>query len=247
MVQVNTVTDKELKIITSKKILFAHMSVGGNIIQGIEEMGNDDSRYARLNVVKYTENSKVDLPGIYHFYIGDNSFPDRKISNCRKMLLERKKGALFDSLLFKYCYVDFNKDTDINVLFSEYMDFVNRVKIQYPHLQIIHVTVPLTVNYRNWKGWLKFRIFGNHPNEKRSLFNEKLRKTFVKSDLIYDLARVEASDSSGEELFYMSRGRKVNYLSEELTGDGGHLNASGRKKAAIEMLRTLGKLEEGGK
>jgi hypothetical protein len=239
-----TITDAELEVVKDKKILFAHMSVGGNVIQGIEEIRNDDPRYALLKVVEYSEDSQVKSPGIYHYLVGDNSFPDKKIRSCSEKLIGRKTGGQFDAFVFKFCYVDVKKDTDVNALFSSYSEFVNRVKKQYPDLKLVHVTVPLTVNYRNLKGWLKFRLFRNHPNENRSEFNEKLKEAFGKSDLIYDLASLEASDSSGKELYYMSRGKRVYYLSEELTDDGGHLNAFGRKKAAVELLRTLARLEE---
>jgi len=246
MMTMDNVTDAELEVVKSKKILFAHMSVGANIIQGIEELRNSDSRYAKLNVVKYSDGSPVESPGIYHFLIGDNSFPEKKVQSCRETVVGKKAGRLFDAFIFKYCYVDINEDTDVEALFLDYSKFLNGIKKQYSDLKFIHVTVPLTVKYRGLKGWLKFRFFRNHPNEKRSLFNEKLNEVYGKNDLIFDLAGLEASGKSGDELFYLSGGKKVKFLSGELTDDGGHLNAAGREKAAIELIRTLAKLGENG-
>lgn len=237
------VTDAEIEKVAGKKVLFAHMSVGNNILQGIDELKARDSRFNKINVIEYSEGIAVETPGIYHFLIGDNSFPEKKIQSCFDILSQRELGTLFDALILKFCYVDIMGDAEPEALFSGYSRFVDSVKRGFPDLEIVHVTVPLTVRYQGIKGWLKFHLSREPGNEKRSIFNRKMIETFGKDDLVYDLARLEALDSRGKELFYMSRGQKVNYLAGEYTDDGGHLNAAGRKKAAMELVKILGRLD----
>ena len=116
---------------------------------------------------------------------------------------------------------------------------ISTFKEKYPALDIIHVTVPLTVRYSGLKGWLKFTLGRKPPNDKRSQFNEMLIQEFGNSGRIFDLAGLESTDSKGRKLSYTSGGRAVPYMASEYTSDGGHLNEMGRILAGLEFLKVL--------
>ena len=248
MMEVNTdiISSAALEKMANSRILFAHMSVGRNVLQGIRELQQADPRFEKIRITPYETGVDTSAPGLYHFLVGNNSFPEKKISVCRKMLIDGETGPGFNAFIFKYCYVDFKKETDVEAVFMDYLKLVEEIKSRYPDVKVVHVTVPLTVRYKGLKGWLKFHLFGDHPNEKRSMFNRRLKETFGDNDLIFDLAGIESTDRAGKELKYMSKGQKVNYMAGEWTDDGGHLNMPARKRAALKFMETLARLTENG-
>ena len=215
------------------------MSVGNNILDGIRKLQEQDPRLKQLRIVPYKPGMKTGEPGIYHFLLGNNSFPDKKVKACQEVFLSGKQEEQFDVAVFKYCYVDFKKDTNVDDVFNDYMMMISRLKGDYPDLDIIHVTVPLTVRYTGLKGWLKFVLGKGPPNEKRSLFNEMLIEEYGQLDPIFDLAKVESTDNTGKRMSYDSDGKTVYYMVRDYTSDGGHLNDTGQTLAALELIKTL--------
>jgi hypothetical protein len=234
------ISGKALEDISSKKILFFHMSVGNNILDGIREIQEQDPRFKSVEIRAYEPGSEVRQPGLYHFMLGYNHYPDKKVEACESTLFADDVGRQFDVIVFKYCYVDFRKDSDVGKIFSNYSRMISGFREKFPDLEIVHVTVPLTVRYLGLRGWLRFQLGKTPPNDQRSEFNELLEGTFGNTDRIFDLAGLESTDSRGKKLSYDSNGRSVPYLAGEYTDDGGHLNRAGRLLAAIEFLKAIG-------
>jgi len=233
------ISNESLQNISSKKILFFHMSVGNNILDGIKEIQELDPRFKRVEIKKWEPGMEVPKPGLYHFMLGSNHYPDRKIEACENVLLPDSLGKQFDMIVFKFCYVDFGKNSDVQEIFSNYSRMISGFRNNFPDLEIVHVTVPLTVRYLGLKGWLRFVLGRTPPNDKRSDFNELLVRAFKESDRIFDLAGLESTDSRGKKLSYNSNGKEVPYLAGEFTDDGGHLNRAGRLRAGFEFLKTV--------
>ena len=235
----NEISEEAIGQIAEKRIFFGHMSVGNNILDGIREIQEREPRFKHLNIETFEAGKEIDRPGIYHFLLGNNAFPDKKVKACEDALLTGGAGQHFDMAVFKYCYVDFTEDTDVDRVFADYRRMISTLKGRYPDLIIIHMTVPLTVRYYGLKGWLKFTLGKKPPNDKRSQFNEMLKKEYGKSDPIFDLAGLESTDARGKKLTYTSGGKAVPYMASEYTDDGGHLNETGRMLAGLEFLKTL--------
>ncbi len=235
--------DAALDKVANRKILFAHMSVGKNILDGVRQLQKQDPRFKRLRIVDFKPGMKTEEPGIYHFLLGNNGFPDKKIKAYQEVLLSGKAGEQFDVAVFKYCYVDFKKNTKVDDIFTDYRMMVSRLKGEYPDLDIVHVTVPLTARYSGLKGWLKFVLGKGPPNEKRSLFSEMLIKEYGQLDPIFDLAKVESTDNTGKRMSYTSDGKTVYFMLRSYTNDGGHLNETGQILAGLGLIKTLSEID----
>ena len=75
-------------------------------------------------------------------------------------------------------------------------------------------------------------------NVLRNAFNEKLRER-VAGEPLFDLAKVESTRADGSSSSFAQGGQQQHSLAQEYTDDGGHLNALGRRRAAIEFVRVL--------
>jgi hypothetical protein len=237
------ISDEALERVASKKILFAHMSVGNNILDGLRKTQEQDPRFKRLRITAFEPGMETKEPGLYHFLLGNNSRPDLKVNACQDVLLSGRAGEQFDVFMFKYCYVDFKKDTNVDDVFNDYKMMISRIKGEYPNLDIVHVTVPLTVRYSGLKGWLKFILGKRPPNDKRSLFNEMIIKEYDQVDPVFDLARMESTDTTGKRMSYTSNGKTVYYMVRDYTNDGGHLNETGQILAGLELIKTMSEIK----
>ena len=112
---------------------------------------------------------------------------------------------------------------------------------------LIHVTVPLTTTKTTWKTWIK-KLIGKKElweyddNIKRNEFNELLIKEYDGKEPVFDLAKVESTYPDGRRETCTHKGKTSYSLVPDYTYDGGHLNETGRKKAAEQLLILLAKL-----
>lgn len=231
----------ELKIqsLFSKKVFFGHMSVGNNILDGINDLKTIDPRLNALSVQELKPDVSTVDPGLYHYLVGNNSFPLKKIASCTLILNQDELGRDFDIIALKFCYVDIKEDTDIAELFSEYVSFVDHIRSSFPATRVVHITVPLTVHYKGIRGFLKTLLKGHPTNALRSRFNEMLIEKYEDKDPIFDLAKVESTRPDGSRVSFNHKGETAYSLAREYTYDGGHLNEPGRQLAALEFLRVL--------
>jgi hypothetical protein len=65
----------------SRRVLFGHQSVGKNILDGVRAIGAEQN--VAFNIVE-TREAPADA-GLYHFEVGANLHPDRKISDFREV------------------------------------------------------------------------------------------------------------------------------------------------------------------
>lgn len=227
------IDDNIIEVLKEKKIFFGHQSVGYNIIRGIENLGTG------IQVQELEGGHNVIKPGIYHATNGENSFPKSKVDAFKARIRDRHLGNEFDVAFFKFCYVDFNKDSDVVEIFNYYTDAIESIKKEFPKLRIVHVTTPLTTHTYGIKSFIKNLLSGDISNVKRNQFNALLVNKYKNKDPIYDLAMIVSTHPDGKREIFMYQNQTYYALVKEYTYDRGHLNEVGRHLAAKELLKVL--------
>jgi len=142
----------------------------------------------------------------------------------------------------KFCYVDFEPDTDASELFSEYRSTMSRLSKEHPHIRLLHTTVPLMTRILRIKDRVRLLlgtpVWVDDANAKRHEFNQLVRETY-ESDLIIDIAPEESTRPDGRRQQYTKTGQTYYTLVPAYTTDGGHLNDIGKKRVAEEMVRVI--------
>ena len=224
------------------RILFGHVSLGNNIIAGLEDIKAKDKKLDVLAISKIESPQEMHEHGFYHFIVRRNGYPKEKCDNFKRMLMQDNLGESLDVAFFKFCYVDIEKDTDIDEVFKYYLETIQQVRSAYPNLKILHVTVPLYSHGRGIKGFIKRLFKTDYNNTKRNEYNEKLRNKFAGIAPIYDLADIESTRPDGTRASFKHNGETYFSLVNEYTHDGGHLNEVGRRRAAMGLLEVLCKV-----
>ena len=221
------------------RIYFGHQSVGNNILEGLRELDGVDSG-SPLRIVRFPQHDN-NSPALVEFTIGENGRPESKVKDFAAVLEQIDDGTEAIAI-FKYCYLDITPETDIEQLFANHRKAVDEMRAQHPNLIFVHVTSPLT-RLESGPRYLAKRLLGKpttrDTNAKRNRFNAMLRAQYA-GDPIFDLAKVESTRADGSRSFFKARGEVVYTLAPELTDDGGHLNARGRKAAAHELASVVG-------
>lgn len=232
----NTIISKErLDLIDSKNIYFAHMSVGGNIIEGIKELTGD-----QMPIYELGNGILPETPAFIHSKIGENYKPLLKLDDFSGKLKQENLGNRLDAALLKFCYVDIDEKTDVEKLFTIYKSTFDSLEKEYPGIKFIHITNPLMAQQRGIKSLVKKIIgrpvYGYEDNLKRQDFNELMRKNYP---LLFDLARIESTAPDGKRMEHEINGEVYYSLYPGYTDDGGHLNETGRKFVAAELMNFL--------
>ena len=237
--------------LAQKKIYFGHQSVGSNIIDGINTLMQENPQIK----LKITEiNKPSDFKGKYwgHSSIGINMDPASKIKAFADYM-NRGVGNNADIAFFKFCHVDIARGTDISKIFNDYKNTLSKLQSAFPKTTFVHVTTPLTSEPAGFKGWIKKlkdiikRIsgkpfFNDYDNVKRNELNEMVRKTYHGKEPVFDLAKVLSTYPDGKRSTFESEGKKYYSMVTNYTYDGWHLNATGSKIAAEQLLLFLPKL-----
>jgi hypothetical protein len=126
-----------------------------------------------------------------------------------------------------------------------YRKATDTLKLAFPKTVFLHVTVPLQSVPLRPKNRIISGISGLlgrsdavDDNACREHYNNWVRNSLNAQTAVLDLARVTATGSSGV-CVVERRGEAVPMLVADYTHDGGHLNASGRRRAAEAFLVTL--------
>lgn len=224
-----------IKTVNSHRVLFAHMSVGSNILDGLSAKNRSIKEQLLIKIIEPASSGKTYDQGINHIKIGANSQPYQKLSNFREFLAANDNGRLFDLVGIKFCYVDVTRKTDIHALFKTYDALVKDMQERYPHIKFVHFTVPLTTHYSSLKNRIKTLILGDQDNIKRNAFNELLCATYKKQEII-DIARIESTFPNGSRMQHSYFLAKHYSLIPAYTTDGGHLNDLGKTRVAAEFI-----------
>ena len=85
-------------------------------------------------------------------------------------------------------------------------------------------------------------IWEYDANIRKNEFNDLLRKEYSGKEPIFDLAYVESTFPDGRRSTFTKAGETYYSMAPEYTYDDGHLNETGRKRAAEQLLVLLANL-----
>jgi hypothetical protein len=228
-----------IKKLESKAIYFGHHSVGGNILDGINSiLSTIEGNTIRVVMTKSPDDISA---GVFaHSAVGENYKPASKDEEFTANVTNISNSTRLDVALYKYCYVDIQKDTDVEALFSAYRKNYDSLIAANPGIKFIHLTTPLTIIQKDWKVWIKKLIGrpigGYAENVKRGQFNEMLRKEYGDSGLVFDLAKLESTYPDGRRELFSVDGNQYEALIEDYASDGRHLNKTGSRYIAEQLL-----------
>ncbi|GFE82176.1 hypothetical protein GCM10011487_41760 [Steroidobacter agaridevorans] len=230
-----TLTAAEIAAVASRRIVFAHQSVGNDILDGVQALTRQQGQ--ALPIVE-TSQAPGQWQGIAHFKVGENGKPEGKIAHFAATL-GANAFAQADLALLKLCYIDFNGAVDPEKLAATYGETLGQLQSQYPQTRFVAMTAPLTTIQTGPKAWVK-KVLGKAPagyehNLRRQQFNQRIRERFS-ADALFDIARLEAS--AGARTFEY-RSRQIETLDPSYTYDGGHLGERGKEVIATEFVRFL--------
>lgn len=229
--------------LSQKKIYFGHQSVGFDIINGIKDVMKENPQI-KLNIIETTNPSDFTSPLLGHSPVGQNMNPASKCDAFANVM-DKGLGNKVDIAFFKFCYVDILPNTDVNKLFSEYRGVMSALQTKYPQTIFVHMTTPLTTVEPGLKAFIR-RIMGHtedyKTNVQREEFNQAIRNAYSGKELVFDLANIESTSVNGTRETFQLNGKIYPRMFPGYTTDGGHLNETGRKIIAEQLLIFLSKL-----
>jgi len=238
MSAVKPLTATGWQTISRQRVLFGHQSVGNNLLDGVRVLAEE----ARIKLPITEGKIPLDV-GITHFMVGNNRDPFSKIKDFSSSLAAVADQMNADIAFMKFCYIDFDTNTNIKMVAETYINTLDQLNKQFPHTRFIVITTPLRTVQIGPKAWLK-RLLGKTPggdleNARRQDFNDILRRRFQDQGQLFDLARFEAQGQS-----INVAGKQVDVLDPVLSYDGGHLNTAGQKRIASAFLHFLATMEQ---
>ncbi len=251
LTRINQVSQANWEKLAQTRILFGHASVGGNVLQGIQELQKQHPEIT-LNIRERDPNWSMKQPGLVHFFLQGQEEMDKKGENgLAKMddffqTLETKIKEPVDIALFKLCWADFRPSTDPTTLFEHYKTVMTKLMRDFPQTTFVPVTTPLVAEPSGMmaaKNVVK-RLFGMPPsrladNVKINQLNDLIRAEYANKAPIFDLAGLESTLPDGKRQIFSEGGKDYFALVPGYTDDMGHLNESGRQIAAEELLVLL--------
>jgi hypothetical protein len=224
-----------------KRVYFGHQSVGYNLIAGIEDIRRTRPQI-QLDIVENADLAHLTGPAFAHSRVGSNTDPDSKIRDFVNHI-EIAGPAGVDIAFLKLCYADVTAATPVEKLFVTYREAMARIKRDFPHTILVHVSVPLTVPESRPKAWLKKLLgrprWGYEDNQARAAFNEMLRTEYQGKQPFFDLAAAESTLPNGSAVRLEIGLDTVPCLAKCYSSDGSHLNETGRLVVAREALLVL--------
>jgi hypothetical protein len=228
-----TVPDSTWAQVSAIRTFFAHQSVGGNLLAGVQDL-QERHGAATLPVVDIGTTAVPGGPVLAHLYVGQNGDPMSKIHGFRQAL-EGGLGDTVDVAALKFCFWDIQKDTDVGKVFEAYSQTIADLQTRFPRLTFVHVTVPLFTRDSDWRAGVRRLLSMDVPrtldNAKRHALSERIRARYAGREPVFDLEAFEAASDREDG--------GIPYLRSDYTYDGGHLNESARAAGAATFLTVV--------
>ena len=235
-----TQLEGDLNVLENERIFFGHQSVGANIVEGLQEI-NKENPADPLHIIHRGKDASLPSAFFLEGLIGENLNPKSKCDDFTRIVNELGPKGLTIALM-KFCYLDISHETNLDRVFDGYTTAVKALQQRHPTITFVHVTVPLTTEpdiLRRVYRFLRGRsIDHNADNAARERFNDRIRKEFA-TEPIFDLAAIESTHPDGSREQWGTPAGTCYALAKEYASDEGHLNESGKKIAARELVRTL--------
>ncbi len=204
--------------------LFAHASVGGNIIGGMNGLHDEDPVRYQLGFATAGNGSAilpppaVTTPGTV--YDGSRGNPGWAAKFAMFDDAVRDLGwryPLVDAVMDKLCYIDESADVAV------YLASMTALENDHPGTAMVYTTMPLqSGSGMNWANILA------------SNYNQAVRQHCATGGrLLLDIADIESHDPAGNAITFTSDGQTYERLYSGYTSDGRHLNALGARRVAL--------------
>ena len=231
-------TRADLSALTNQRVFFGHQSVGGNILDGV----NDWLRETGLAwPVSTPETASRDGGALLHAKVGQNGDPRSKCDAFRQLVDGGTLGRL-DVATLKFCYVDVQQEAAAAELCDTYCAVLEDLARRHPGTAIVPVTMPLT-HAEGGLGVAVRELLGRPNRVKlqnlaRQAFNDRLRQRWTASP-IFDLAAAESTRPDGARETTSYKGRRAENLVAAYSDDGRHLGPVGRRQVAAAFIGAL--------
>lgn len=204
-------TPAELTRLRSANVLWGHQSVGRDLIGGANALG-----FPFTTVSAAADYGRVHLG---EALIAENRDPERKIRSFNELFVGRTIGSAVQVAAFKFCWIDFNSDTDLDALLTHYTQAVEQAQQRYPTVRFFHVTPPIT---------------SDEPRENRIRveFGRRLRERFAARAVVLDLSEIQSTRDDGSRCVR----DRAPVLCDTYRSDEGHFNPDGARRAAKAFL-----------
>ena len=233
-----------IKYVNSLTVFFGHQSVGGNILDGLQDL--DGWQAPIVEIHNGEDHSGMESGGVLHAYMGKNGFPDTKIADFAKFLRSDVAYAV-DIAFMKFCYVDPSQINDVESIFRLYAEALAELAKEFPNITFVHFTIPLMSQRRGMKDRIKqilgMETQGREGNVLRGRYNRLLRQEFGDTGNVFDIATVESTRMNGKRETFRLDGETYDAMVPAYTSDGGHLNELGQRVVAEQLVMFLAELD----
>lgn len=220
-------TAQGLTAVKSKRILFGHQSVGGNMMSGVSDLYASYS-VSEPTIIDYLPEINSASGGFFaEFYVGDNYDPLGKIADFNTVV--RQYASRLDIAFMKFCFVDILAGTNITQVFNSYRSVMDALSQDFPALKIVYVTAALD----------EWEIDNAVAREQ---LNTLIRQTYGATGRVFDLAAVESTRPDGSRVSGIDNGNTYYQLYGDYSSDGGHLNDTGVQVVDKALFALLAKL-----
>lgn len=215
-----------LDAVGAQRWLFTHASVGGNLLEGLDDLHAAEPGRYRLattwvgydgGALRCDPPPATTAPGtVYECGRGNPGWQDKLTIFERSVGLAGWESPAVDAAMDKLCYIDQDADA------GAYLAMMDALATAHPDTTFVHTTMPLTTGE-------------DGDNVLRNLYNQEVRAHCAASgELLYDVADMEAHDPEGVEQTFDSGGTTYQRLYAAYTSDGGHLDAElGHRRVAL--------------
>lgn len=244
----DALTAAQVEKVRDTRIFFAHRSVGGNVLDGLDDL-RSQYRVADPETVNLNDRSVSAIPAsgpaLVDALVGVNGDPIGKLDEFADYL-RSGVGDRVDVALIKFCYSDIRESSgpgfdSIDELFKTYAATMAELERAYPQVTFVYATIP--VENLEIKGGRTPGLARHNAN--RARFNALVRAHAGTSRPLWDVARLESIGPDGSRYVTTYDGSSHEGLHPDYTRDGGHLNdraGLGRKAVAAELVRQIAKL-----
>lgn len=219
----NQLTAAVSALIGQTRSFFAHASVGGNIISGLNALHSaNPSRYPLVVVSDDGTPPATTVAGRIYEYQRGNPGWQSKVTLFEQYISAGWNASKIDIASNKFCYIDPTADWDT------FRNSMTGLEANNPGVTFIYWTIPLTTSE-------------DSSNRQANTFNQSLRdwmaQTAQAGKILLDIADIEAWSPSGVETSYTYGGTTYQKLYSGYTSDGGHLNSAGSQLVAMGLYQ----------